>query len=105
MSVRNALLYPFREKSSRCFACEKRRIVRRNRRKRGDRSVFKSNRVGDFVVFDVFFYILDGGVDRRLVHFFRRDAIIERETRFGRDLRHHADRILRARGTRVRSNG
>ena len=48
----------------------------------------------DFVIFNVLFYVLDGGIDRRLVHFFRRDAIVECEAGFRSDLRHHADRIF-----------
>ena len=46
-----------------------------------------------FVVFDIFFDVLDGRVDRRDVHFFRRDAIVEREARFSRYLRDHAYRV------------
>jgi glycosyltransferase involved in cell wall biosynthesis len=44
---------------------------------------------GDFVVLDVFFDVLYGGVDGGQVHLVGGDPIVERETRFGSDLRHH----------------
>ena len=47
----------------------------------------------DLVVVEVMLGVLKGGIDGRLVHFFRRDAIVDREMRFRRDLRDFFDRI------------